>query len=169
MTVSETSLCRHRLARFCRGSGLDLGCGGDLVVPHAIGVDQSKPYNLVGDQPIHLRGDARVLEWFTDGCLDFVFSSHLLEDFPAEQTEAVLREWARVLRSCGHLVLYGPDEVIYRQHCKETGQNYNASHSVGSFGAAYVASVIRRIACLELTHRRDHCEVYSFELVARKV
>ena len=39
---------------------------------------------------------AKDLYWFRDGVLDYVYSSHLLEDYV--DTEAVLREWLRVLR-----------------------------------------------------------------------
>jgi SAM-dependent methyltransferase len=165
--ASETSNCKRRLGRFCKGSGLDLGCGGDLITRHAIGVDLPEPYNMVGSWPIHLRGDARKLHWFVDACLDFVFSSHLLEDFPTEETEAVLREWLRVLKPGGHLIIYGPDEKIYRQHCWDTGQPYNAGHSVDDFGAAYLAPVLERLG-LKTVHRQDHCDTYGFELVARK-
>ena len=114
MNTSETSVCRERLAQFCTGDGLDLGCGGDLIVPHAIGIDLPKPYASVGRTPIPLRGDARYLHWFADNCLDFVFSSHLLEDFGANWTLAVLLEWQRVIKVGGHLVIYGPDEPTYR-------------------------------------------------------
>ena len=165
---SETSVCRARLERFCGGEGLDLGCGGDLIVPQAIGVDLPSPYTRVGNLPIHLRGDARNLHWFADGCLDFVFASHLLEDFPAHETGLILREWSRVLRRNGHLVIYGPDEQVYRAHCEKTGQPQNGSHSVDDFGAAFVARLIESIPGLRIIHRTEHCDAYGFELVARK-
>ena len=166
--TSETSVCRARLAHFCQGDGLDLGCGGDLIVPHAIGVDLPEPYANVGRTPIPLRGDARRLHWFTDGCLGFVFASHLLEDFPAEWTVAVLVEWQRVIELSGHLVIYGPDEPTYRAHCEATGQDHNGSHSVDNFGAAFVAAAIAAMPWMKIVHRVDHCDTYGFEVVARK-
>src|SRR5258708_29036296 len=78
---SETSKCRNRLAQFCTGYGLDLGFGGDPITDTAIRVDQIYPYSNVGSFPVQLGGDARRLVWFNDEVLDFVYSSHLLEDF----------------------------------------------------------------------------------------
>jgi len=36
---SETSKCRSRLARYCVGAGIDIGAGGDPIVPTAVIVD----------------------------------------------------------------------------------------------------------------------------------
>ena len=36
MYNSETSAVRDLLAPYCAGDGLDLGYGGDPIVPHAI-------------------------------------------------------------------------------------------------------------------------------------
>jgi len=165
---SESSQCRDRLREFFRGSGVDLGCGGGLVVPHAIGVDMPNPYTKVGDDPIHLRGDARVLHWFTDGCLDFVFSSHLLEDFPAEETVSILHEWQRPLKIGGHLVIYCPDEQIFREHCEKTGQPHNGAHQIPDFSAAFVVGALRLLPWMEVVHVAEHVDTYAFEVVARK-
>src|SRR3972149_2826407 len=106
--MSETFRCRERLKKFCTGYGLDIGYGGDPIVPSAITVDLPKPYAKVGECPLNLGGDAGNLRWFRDTVLDYVYSSHLLEDFPAYKTEAVLREWMRVLKPRGNLILYLP-------------------------------------------------------------
>jgi len=52
---------------------------------------------------VQLAGYTEQLHWFRDGVLDFVYSSHLLEDLV--DTEAVLREWIRILRPGGRLIL----------------------------------------------------------------
>jgi predicted SAM-dependent methyltransferase len=121
--ISETSKCRSRLAPFCTGSGLDLGFGGDPIHDGAIRMDSPDQYGAVGRQTAQLRGDAADLRWFRDGTLDFVFSSHLLEDFT--DTEAVLREWWRVLRTGGRLIIFCPDEQVYRAYCARTGHYQN--------------------------------------------
>ena len=123
---SETSKCRARLAPYCTGCGVDLGPGGDPITPHAIRVDLPHPYSHVGTLPVQLSGKAENLYWFRDGVLDFVYSSHLLEDYP--DTEAVLREWLRVLKPLGNLIIFCPDEQVYRKHCDATGQPYNTHH-----------------------------------------
>lgn len=74
----ETSKCRERMQRYCVVYGLDVGFGGDPIVPSAITVDLPKPYTNVGGSPLNLGGDARNFFWFRDNFLDYVFSSHLL-------------------------------------------------------------------------------------------
>jgi len=167
--VSETSQCRERLKKYCAGYGLDIGYGGDPIVPSAIKVDLPKPYMNVGGAPLNLGGDAMNLYWFTNNCLDYVFSSHLLEDFDPKKTRDVLYEWLRVLKPGGHLILYLPDEQKYRKHCKETGQPYNQNHKVENFSLRYVKSLLRDISGIEIVHENPLCEKYSFEMVIKKV
>ena len=57
--MSETSRCRERLKKFCVGYGIDVGYGGDPILPSAITVDLPHPYTKVGDAPLNLGGDAR--------------------------------------------------------------------------------------------------------------
>lgn len=165
---SETSKCRARLAPFCTGYGLDLGFGGDPIVPHAIGMDMPQPYSDVGKLPVQLGGDATRLVWFADGTLDFVFSSHLLEDFA--DVGAVLREWLRVLKPGGRLIILCPDEQVYRRHCAATGQPYNIHHVHADFSLTYVQ---RELARLGVPHRVLHeaalIDLYSWEIVVEKL
>src|SRR5512138_3131570 len=111
---SETSKCRARLSRYCAGSGVDIGPGGDPISPTAVRIDLPQPYSHVSDLPVQLVGDASDLRWFRDDVLDYVYSSHVLEDF--EDTRAVLVEWLRVLRDGGNLVLFCPDEQAFRAY-----------------------------------------------------
>jgi predicted SAM-dependent methyltransferase len=163
---SETSKCRPRLAPYCQGYGVDLGFGGDPVTPHAIHIDYPQPYSSAGSQTVQLGGDCQHLEWFRDGVLDFVYSSHLLEDFV--ETEAVLREWLRPLRHGGVLILYCPDEQRFRRHCQNTGQPYNPWHKHADFSLSFVERILKRICGNEVVHRADGVDIYSWELVVRK-
>jgi predicted SAM-dependent methyltransferase len=165
--MSETARCRERLKQFCIGYGIDAGYGGDPIIPTAITVDLPQPYTKVGDAVLNLGGDARNLYWFKDNVLDYVYSSHLLEDF--EDTASVLKEWLRVLKPGGHLVLFCPDEQIYRAHCKKTGQDYNLSHKIDNFGLDYVKKMLAdNFSGLEIVHETPLIDDYSFELVVRK-
>jgi len=168
MLVSETSRCRERVKKYCQGHGLDIGYGGDPIVPTAITVDLPTPYTKVGEAPLNLGGDARNLYWFRDDCLDYVFSSHLLEDFEPKETKKILREWLRVLKPGGFLVLYLPDEQRYRSHCRKTGQPYNENHKIDNFSLDYMKSVIRDFSDIEVIHENPCCEDYSFEIVLKK-
>ena len=160
---SETSMCRARLAPLCDGYGVDLGYGGDAIIPHAIRVDMPTPYTRFGDDPVQLGGDAARLHWFADGVLDFVYSSHLLEDF--DDTEAVLREWLRVIKPGGRLVLYCPDEQAYRAHCERTGQPHNEGHKHADFSLDFVRSILLNIGGMDIVHECSLVDEYSWELV----
>lgn len=167
MHTSETQAARISLSKWCRGYGVDLGAGGDKIVPHAIAIDKPVPYACTGLDPVQLGGDARNLYWFKDGVLDFVYSSHLLEDF--EDTVQALYEWTRILKIGGHLVLYLPDEQVYRIHCAKTAQPRNSTHKHSFFCARYVKECVGKLPyCMELVHETAIVNNYSFELVYRK-
>ena len=169
MCPSESSNCRERLKKFCTGDGLDIGFGGDPIVPGAIAVDLDIPYAKMGDSPQNLHGDARNLYWFKDGVLDYVYSSHLLEDFPEGETGPVLMEWLRVIKPGGFLILYCPDEQKYRDHCRLTGQGYNKAHKVSNFSLDYVKRVLSSlgVSCV-VVYESAHVDKYSFEIVIRR-
>ena len=166
MPPSETSKYRNELAQFCLGYGIDLGYGGDPITPSAITVDLPTPYTQVGQQPLNLRGDARNLSWFTDNSLDYVYSSHLLEDF--DNTEEVLQEWARVIKKGGRLVLLLPDQKRYEAYCAEAGSEPNPAHKIKEFGLAYVKKCLATIPYLKIIYERDNFDDYCFLIVAEK-
>lgn len=121
--MSETSKHRALTAQYCEGNGIDIGSGGDPVVAQAVSIDLPDPYSEQGNV-IHWRGDALDLP-FKDRVCDFVYSSHLLEDF--FDWWAPLREWVRVLKSGGHLVILIPDRERWAA-ALERGQPPNCSH-----------------------------------------
>lgn len=163
---SETSRCRASLAPYCVGDGIDVGFGGDPIVPHAICMDLPTPYARYKQHVQHLHGSAEDLHWFRDGVLDWVYSSHVLEDFP--DTARVLDAWVRVLRPGGVLVLYLPDEQTYRAHCRAQGKPPNAHHIHEHFGLPWLKEKIAARRDLEVVHERFPVGIYSFELVLRK-
>jgi predicted SAM-dependent methyltransferase len=168
MLKSETSKCRERLKKFCLGNGLDIGFGGDPIVPSAITLDLEKPYTKVGDSAQNLVGDGRNLYWFRDSVIDYVYSSHLLEDF--EATGEVLKEWLRVIKPRGFLILYCPDERRYREYCRLTGHPYNEAHKIENFSLGYVKTVLSSIGVgYKIVHEEPHVDEYSFEIVIKKL
>ena len=168
---SETSKARPRLSKFCRGNGIDLGYGGDPIVPSAMTMDLPNPYTKLGGYPQNLAGDARDLYWFKDNVLDYVYSSHLLEDFSSKETAAVLREWLRVIKVDGVLVLYGPDEPTYRACRRERGKVPNPGHKIDNFGLKYVKGVLEQNfrGRYSIVHEIALIDDYSFDLVVRKL
>ena len=163
---SETSKCRARLAKYCVGDGLDLGFGGDPVTDNAIRIDMPAQYGDVGRLKPQLTGDASNLCWFRDGTLDYIFSSHLLEDF--EDTKSVLVEWLRVLKPGGKLIIYCPDEQVYRAYCKKTGWHYNVHHKHADFSLKFVMDRLDSITRVSYLVANPSVDDYSWELVAVK-
>src|SRR5512137_2442781 len=108
--MSETAKHRALFLPYCIGNGLDIGYGGDPIVDTAITLDQVNRYSFEGSKPQNLTADASSLYMFTTNSLDYVYSSHCIEDF--EDTGSVLAEWLRVVKRGGYLCLLFPDEVI---------------------------------------------------------
>jgi len=172
--MSEASKCRERLKKFCIGNGLDIGYGGDPIIPTAITLDLEKPYTKVGDHPQNLIGDGRNLYWFKDNCLDYIFSSHLLEDFSIDEMKSTLWEWIRVIKPGGFLVLYLPDEQAYRKYCKENKKPRNSNHKIDKFSLDFVKIILEEgppvfsYGNVKIVSSDSICEDYSFEIVLMK-
>jgi predicted SAM-dependent methyltransferase len=158
---SETSKCRPRLACYCKGYGIDVGSGRDPITPSAIRVDMPTPYSDVGPLPVQLGGGATNLYWFADEMLDYVYSSHLLEDF--DPVEPVLQEWIRVLKPGGSLIIFCPDQAAYSEHCLAIGEGENPHHENSTF------SVLDKIRKTRVVDDVPLIDIYSWELVAIKI
>ena len=172
---SETSRYRKLLASYCQGYGLDIGFGGDAIKPSAIRVDLPLPYTHVGaGASVQLGGDCRALDWWRDGVLDYVYSSHLLEDFPEEETAAILREWTRILKLGGRLILLLPDQQRYLAHCRRIGEINadgvlgNAHHSISQFSLEYVDAVATSLGMLRQIAAYPSLGPYSFAVIYEK-
>jgi predicted SAM-dependent methyltransferase len=162
---SETSVHRPNLSPYCTGNGIDLGFGGDPINESAVRIDLPSPYSE-GLFPTQLAGDASRLHWFADSVLDYVFSSHLLEDFP--HTADVLREWLRVLKPGGLLVIGCPDEAKYRAYCAATNHPRNEHHVHADFSLSFVTRHLESIGSTTLVYQNDAVGPYSWEIVVRK-
>lgn len=128
--VSETSKHRKLVVGYVNtGDGVDLGSAGDPIVPNAIQVERPDNYCPLFDDkyPPQLRGDASHLHWFRDGVLDWVYSAHLIEDYTADEQKAVIREWCRVIKPGGRLVILAPEKNRWAEALKR-GQPPNLAH-----------------------------------------
>lgn len=85
---------------YLSSSVIDIGCGTDVVVPHA------RPFDI-GD------GDANRITAFVSETFDCVYSSHCLEHM--YDPVAALREWWSLVAPSGYLVVVVPDEALYEQ------------------------------------------------------
>ena len=165
--ISETSKIRKNLEGFCVGNGIDIGFGGDPITKSAVSVDMFAPYANYENAPLNLKGSGDDLYWFKDNVLDYVYSSHLLEDF--EDTEKVLDEWIRVLKPNGNLVLFLPNEQIYREYCLKKGKKPNHNHIHDYFGLDFFKNIIKNRNDVEIIHEIEPSNIYSFEIVLKKL
>lgn len=112
---NEAFKIRWEIVKWTRGRGLDLGSGVAKTYQHWISVDNCIDSQLFGAS---ITPDVKVptcerLDVFASQSMDFVFSSHLLEHIAPEKVADALKEWMRVIKPKGYLVLYLPDEDEY--------------------------------------------------------
>lgn len=127
--MNETDKHRHLVIEYCNGNGVDIGSSGNPVVPWAIQLDlpieEYLRYSAIRpDTAIHWRGDGRDLP-FRDNTLDWIHSSHVLEDF--EDWAQPLAEWDRCLKLGGYMIIAVPDHDRFRA-AVAAGQGDNCAH-----------------------------------------
>lgn len=84
---------------YLSGRVIDIGCGPDLVVPHA------EPFDVE-------HGDAQeIASLRPNGAYDAVCSSHCLEHM--QDVPKALAQWWALVRPGGYLILVVPDEDLY--------------------------------------------------------
>jgi SAM-dependent methyltransferase len=98
--------------KYCVGKGLDVGYGGDKLVPHCKGWDLE-------------HGDAQFLIGEKKESYDFVYASHILEHImdPA----LALKDWWKVVKPQGFLILFIPDRDLYEKK-KTLPSRWNMDH-----------------------------------------
>lgn len=112
--ASEWRYALDELSFLCEtGKVLDLGCGGQKFHPKAIGVDirpegvMGVGYNAFIGSAGEVNCDVANLSPFDDGHVDGILAKHLLEHM-IDPVKAI-REWGRVLKDNGKLVIIVPD------------------------------------------------------------
>lgn len=164
---NEAGKVRWDIVEYTRGQGLDLGCGPHKAFPHFTGVDNLKDVALFG---ISMRPDRVVescerLEGFENDSQDFVFSSHLLEHI--EDYAGALKEWWRVIKPGGHLVLYLPHKDLY-PNCGTPGANPDHKHDFSQRDIERVMESLDGGWSLLVNEFRDQGNEYSFLQVWKK-
>ena len=110
--AAEVGKCKYDVVPYVRGRLMDIGAGPYRIFPYAITVDNLDHAGRFGWQyKPDVIADASNLSMFATGSFDSVFSSHTLEHL--EDTAANLREWFRVIKPGGYLVLYLPHKDLY--------------------------------------------------------
>lgn len=163
----ESQKCIWEVAPYLKGRGVDLGAGTFKILPHAMSVDNGH-HEAFGH---HIKPDVRVddaedLSIFGSQSMDFVYSSHLLEHIV--DPKKALKEWWRILRVKGHLVLYLPHDELYPK-CGENGANPDHKHNLNeSKVLGWMKEVASGFDLLEC-QRRDQDDEYSFLMVFKKL
>lgn len=163
----EADKIRLEVLPYLSRGGLDIGCGPQKVWPHFIGLDSGKDTELFGVsmRPDIVVADAGHLPLFADGAIENVFSSHLLEHIV--DWTAALKEWWRLIKVGGHLVLYLPHADLY-PNVGQPGANPDHKHDFRPQDILdYVALAFPDFTLLENQVRNEGNE-YSFLLVLRK-
>jgi len=152
--ISETSKIRDKVIKYCEGRGLDIGAKHDKIKPDSIGIDRNKE---VG---VDVVCDALDLLFKSD-VFDYVYSSHCLEHIV--DTKAALKEWRRVLKQGGKLILYLPHKDLYK------GVNLDHKHD---FVPEDITTMLTDIGFKILENYVDDNaeeDKYSFTVVAEKI
>lgn len=163
----ESAKIRFDVLPYLTHGGLDIGCGPDKVWGHMIGLDSQADTQLFGIEmkPDIVISDASRLGLFADQSVSAVFSSHTLEHLVDWQS--ALREWWRLVKVGGHLIMYLPHRDLYPR-IGEPGSNPDHKHD---FAPEQIVDFFRLAfpdwALVQNQVRNDGIE-YSFLLVLRK-
>jgi len=118
LNLAETSKAKNRRLKenffdlYCKGKGLDVGFGGDLITNEAEGFDFE-------------HGDAQYLRGKKDNTYDFVYSSHTIEHLP--DPSIAIKNWFRVVKPGGYLIIYLPHRDLYEKK-KTLPSRFNPNH-----------------------------------------
>lgn len=168
---NEAGKVKYEVVEYTRGLGLDIGCGPYKAFPHFIGVDNKIDTQLFGIQmePDNV-ADASYLPQVATEQLDFVFSSHLLEHI--EDHVEALREWWRIIKVDGHLVLYLPHRDLY-PNIGQPGANPDHKHDFVPQDIIDAMNVValdaRNSFDVLVNETRSERMEYSFLLVFKKL
>jgi ADP-heptose:LPS heptosyltransferase/SAM-dependent methyltransferase len=108
------------VSRYFRGNGIDIGSGNDQLGQYI----ELFPLMESCKSWDRADGDAEHMAGVKDASYDFVHSSHCLEDMHSPDT--ALKNWFRILKPGGHLIVTVPDEDMYEQGVWPS--TFNAAH-----------------------------------------
>lgn len=164
----EATKVRFDIVPFFGNSNLDLGCGPRKVWPNFVGIDNGKDTELFGVtmKPDVVVGSCERLSIFASDSIDCVFSSHLLEH--VEDYKGALREWWRLVKPGGVLILYLPHADLY-PNIGQPGANPDHKHDFRNEDIVAAMKEIGARCHIEVDEKRDQLREYSFLQVFRKL
>lgn len=162
---AESKKIVWEVAPYLRGRGLDIGAGEFKILPHAISVDNMHHAQFGFSCKPDVMCNAEKLDVFGSQSMDWVYSSHTLEHI--EDYASALKEWWRVIKVGGLLVLYLPDEDEYPK-VGEDGANPDHKWNVNR---ARIVEAMERLGGWDLIdfQKRNADEEYSLLFVFKKL
>ena len=163
----ESQKIRWEIVPYTRGAVLDIGVGPVKPFSHFTGIDNNVDARLFGRpcKPDVLVEDATKLSLFASQSWDSVFSSHLLEH--VVDWQGAIREWWRVVKVGGYMVLYLPHKDFY-PNIGEQGSNPDHKHD---FLPSDIICEMEKVSGWNLLEcqERNQDDEYSFLLVFQKL
>lgn len=157
----EVRKCRERIVEYLHGTVLDFGCGNEKVCFNAVGIDfDSDKAELKLDL-----SNIKSYRFFGNDIADVVFSSHFLEDII--DYKSVIKEWWRILKPEGHLILYLPHKDFY-PNIGQPGANTRHKHD---FIPSDIIEAIHECGSNKIVSCETYSDAdeYSFLIVAQKL
>lgn len=135
------------ILKFLVGKGVDIGCGTNRISHAILAIDRNDNQAYAHADVVHDCKDLEIgktiehngnVYSFQDDSLDFIFSSHCLEDF--EDIATVFKAWWRKIRPGGLMVLLLPD-MENRRYPRVGELGGNPSHRV-NVGPKYMMDML---------------------------
>ena len=151
-------------------NGVDVGCGSSRIDDMIVSLDQQANYEFAHAQFVW---DCKNLDLFADEKLDFIFSSHCLEDF--EDIPTVFCNWWKKLKVGGMMLLLLPDMEPDR-YPKVGAPRGNPSHRTNT-GKEFILKMLDELKksdrvvdyAVEQIDIIPHTECCSIDIAIRKV
>ncbi len=173
--MGEAGKIRFEAVPYLLGTrGLDLGCGPFKICNTAIGIDNGEDQSLsehFGPIQAALSADVSHLPALSSNFFDFVFSSHTLEHI--ENWQSALKEWWRLVKHGGHLILYLPHPVLYE--LAQPGAGEKSGHKADIYQDSII-EVMKELGGWDLLRNEErdyknelwYLSEYSFFMVFKK-
>jgi ADP-heptose:LPS heptosyltransferase/predicted SAM-dependent methyltransferase len=160
---NESKKIVWEVAPYLRGRGLDLGAGDFKVLPHVISVDNMNHEQFGFTVKPDVLADVTKLDMFASQSMDFVYSSHTLEH--VMDYAGALKEWWRVVKQGGYLILYLPHKDFY-PNIGQPGANPDHKHDF--LPADIIAAMPQGWDLVQCQERNEDME-YSMLLIFKKI
>lgn len=159
--------------KYCRGLGMDCGCGTNRFSPTVLTTDwyQHSHTDLIWNcLPSQQQGEPQYFYPypFRDERFDFVFASHVLEDFHPDHIQIMFDELLRLIKPGGYYVILGPcmDGVRYAKW----DDKFTADHPDVISGKRQIGDAIGNPSHLidwnlELCHKLKENSKYPTEII----